>query len=110
VEGDVLLHNDPYGGRLHTPEPIAPSGRSLLPRQGPRERRDRSRHPGPDPLLPPLIIAALQADARIDRFARCPELATAWSKPACLPDDATLVEAAAPMQPGAMALGEPDRL
>jgi hypothetical protein len=59
---------------------------------------------------PPLIVAALQADARIDRFARCPELATAWSKPACLPDDATLVEAAAPMQPGAMALGEPDRL
>jgi hypothetical protein len=43
-------------------------------------------------------------------------LPAAWSsprpgsKPACLPDDATLVEAAAPMQPGAMALGEPDRL
>jgi hypothetical protein len=27
---------------------------------------------------PPPIIAALQADARIDRFARCLELATAW--------------------------------
>ena len=27
---------------------------------------------------PPPIIAALQADARVDRFARCLELATAW--------------------------------
>jgi hypothetical protein len=35
---------------------------------------------GPIRFWPPLIIAALQADARIDRFARCPELATAWGE------------------------------
>jgi hypothetical protein len=35
---------------------------------------------GPIRFCPPLIIAALQADARIDRFARCPELATAWGE------------------------------